>query len=445
MDAHLLTASDAAAAIRSGALGSEELVQACLKQIEALEPQVKAWAHLDPEYALEQARQADEAHSRGEQTGILHGLPVALKDIIDTADLPTENGCQADLGRTPGTDATIVDLLRQAGAVIMGKTVTAELATHCPGKTTNPHAPTRTPGGSSSGSAAAVAAHMVPLAIGTQTNGSVIRPASYCGIYGYKPTFGSISRYRILEVSRFLDTVGVFGRSLEDSALLADALMYFDRQDPDMRPRAQPRLRKNMAQEPPMPPRFAFVRTPKWDQVEASSKAAFKELIEVTNEQDPNRIEVIDLGPSFDHAHENHGRIMHAELANNFAQRYRDSKSKLSPLLIDYIEHGRKVLAIDYNTARAEVEEYNQILAEIFVEYDAILTPSAFGEAPADLSITGDASMNTIWSLCGVPAVTLPLFDGPHKMPIGAQLVGARGDDANLLRSARWLLNTLDL
>ncbi len=444
MEANLLSAVDAAAAIREGSLSPEELVRACIERIKALEPQVCAWAHLDSDYALEQARQADEEHAGGQVTGSLHGLPVAVKDIFDTVDLPTENGCRADRGRTPGRNATVVDLLRQAGAVILGKTVTAELATYTPGKTTNPHDPTRTPGGSSSGSAAAVAACMAPLAIGTQTNGSVIRPAAYCGIYGFKPSHGRISRHRVLPVARSLDTVGVFARTLADSTLLADALMHYDARDPDMRPRARPQLARVMAQDPPMAPRFAFVRTPAWERVEESSKDAFRELIDAVNARHEDRIDVVDIGPAFKQAYTAHATIMQVELAQNFARRYRDSKSALSPRLIESIERGQKILALDYNTAREEVEQYNAILDELFLGYDAILTPSAFGEAPADLTVTGDPAMCTLWTLCGVPAVTLPVFNGPNNMPIGAQLVSARGDDARLLRNARWLLKALE-
>jgi len=347
MEANQLSAVAAAAAIKEGALSSQELLATCLTQIDESEPQVGAWAHLDKGYAMEQARQADEVHRQGQVTGALHGLPVAIKDIIDTEDLPTENGCLADRGRTPGRNATVVNLLRQAGAVILGKTVTAELATYTPGKTTNPHDPARTPGGSSSGSAAAVAACMAPLAIGTQTNGSVIRPAAYCDIYGFKPTYGRISRQRILSVSRSLDTVGVFARTLADTALLADALMFYDAQDPDMRPHAQPQLANVMAEDPPLAPRFAFVRTPAWERVEDSSKDAFRELIEVINAQHADRIEVVDIGPVFEQAYEAHARIMTAELARNFARRYRESKSTLSQRLIESIERGQKVLAVD--------------------------------------------------------------------------------------------------
>ena len=248
-----LSATDLAARIREGATTSEELVTACLERIDELEEHIQAWVHINPDYALEQARNADNERKRGQATGPLHGIPVGVKDIFDTGDMPTEDGTVLHAGRTPAYDATAVGLLRAAGAVIMGKTVTTELATYAPGKTRNPHDPNRTPGGSSSGSAAAVAAGMVPLAIGSQTNGSIIRPASYCAVYGYKPSHGLIPRYRMLRQSRKLDQIGVFARSTEDAALIGETLMAFDDRDPDSRPRARPALVKAALAAPPPP------------------------------------------------------------------------------------------------------------------------------------------------------------------------------------------------
>jgi len=236
MSLNKMSAVFAAAAIRGGKITSEELVRACLDRIAEIEETVRAWVYLDHEYAIKQAQDADKKLKSGKSVGPLHGLPVGIKDIFDTADMPTENGTVLHAGRQPGEDATAVSLLREAGAIIMGKTVTTELAVYAPGKTTNPHDSKRTPGGSSSGSAAAVAAFMVPLAIGTQTNGSVIRPASYCGVYGFKPTYGRISRYGVLKQSRVLDQVGVFARSIEDAALVTQQLMAYDNKDPDVKP-----------------------------------------------------------------------------------------------------------------------------------------------------------------------------------------------------------------
>jgi len=219
------TAAAALAALREGQVSSREVVQACLDRIQEYDENVEAWAYLDPELALEQADRADEFRAQGRPLGPLHGLPVGVKDILDTADMPTENGTVLHRGRAPAEDAAVVERLRAAGAIILGKTVSTELAVYSPGKTKNPHDPTRTPGGSSSGSAAAVASFMVPVAVGTQTNGSVIRPAAFCGTYGYKPSHGLVSRHRVLKQSRTLDTIGCMGRTLEDTALLADVMI----------------------------------------------------------------------------------------------------------------------------------------------------------------------------------------------------------------------------
>src|SRR5882724_9357597 len=234
-----LSATEAASKIRDGLLTSEELVSACLERIRATEPLVQAWAFLDERHALEQARAADERKRSGEPIGALHGVPVGLKDIIDTADMPTENGTVLHKGRTPPGDAAVVKMLRAAGAVILGKTVTTECAYFAPGKTRNPHNPEHTPGGSSSGSAASVGARMVPLALGSQTAGSVIRPAAFCGVHAFKPTHGLIPRTGVLQLSRTLDHIGIFARSIEDLALLAEELVGYDDGDPDTRPRAR--------------------------------------------------------------------------------------------------------------------------------------------------------------------------------------------------------------
>ena len=434
-----LGAAEAAEAIRAGSISAEQLVQSCLDRIEEFEPSIGAWAHLDAELALEAAREADRVHSSGRPTGPLHGVPVGIKDIIDTADLPTECGTVLNAGRTTSVDAGLVGTLREAGAIIIGKTVTTELAVYAPGKTRNPHDPERTPGGSSSGSAAAVAAFMTPLAVGTQTNGSVIRPASFCGVFGFKPSYGRISRHRVLQQSRPLDTVGVFARGLDDLALIADTLMVYDARDPDMRPRARPQITDVMATMPPVDPRIAFVRTPVWDRAEQSTKDALKELIENA----PARFEIVDLTAEFDTALDDQRLIMEADLANSFARYYRDGSDKLSSRLVEMIESGQRVLATEYNSAIKRIEEYNMLLEGIFEDYDAILTPSTAGEAP-DISSTGDPAFCTIWTLCGTPALNLPIFQGPNNLPLGAQLVGARGDDARLFRTARWLLKVLE-
>jgi Asp-tRNA(Asn)/Glu-tRNA(Gln) amidotransferase A subunit family amidase len=413
--------------------------RASYRRIEAREPEVQAWAFLDPDHALRQARAADEWRKRGRTLGPLHGVPVGVKDIIDTAGMPTERGTVLHAGRRPAGDATVVSLLKVAGAVVLGKTVTTELAVYAPNKTRNPHDPGRTPGGSSSGSAAAVAAGMVPLAIGTQTNGSVIRPAAFCGVYGYKPSQGLISRTGILAQSPLLDTVGVMAANLEDLALLAEPLMAFDPADPAMRARARPDLARVLAEAPPLPPKLAFVRSPAWEHAADDTKAGFAELVDALGE----RVQELELPEVFDDAIEQHRIIMEADLAKSFAAEYERGREQLSARLCEMIERGQQVRAVDYNRAVDQIQLLNTALGEIFRHYDAIVTPAAPGEAPTGLDSTGSPIFCTIWTLCGVPALTLPLLSGAAGLPIGVQLVAQKGDDARLLRTARWLVETI--
>ncbi len=442
--ANLLSGRDARDAIGRGLLRSQDLVEACFARIDALEESIGAWAHLDREVAMEQARAADDVRFRGKPMGALHGLPVGIKDIIDTADYPTERGTALHQGRRPERDATLVSLLKEAGAIILGKTVSTEMAVYAPGKTRNPHNPEHTPGGSSSGSAAAVSAAMVPFAVGTQTNGSVIRPASYCGVYGFKPSFARISRHGVLTQSPPLDTVGVFARSLEDLAMIADVLMRFDAQDEAMIPVAPPSIASVLAEEVPASPHFAFVRTPVWDQVEAITKDGFRELIEEVNERQEKTVDILDLPPAFDELHEDHRKVMEADLARNFADEYSRGKDDLSLVLREMIERGQQVSDSDYDKAIARQADYDALLQEILDEYDAILTPATPGPAPAGLEATGSPVMNTIWTFCGTPALNVPLLQSPDGLPVGVQVVGARDDDARLFRTARWLLDVLN-
>jgi Asp-tRNA(Asn)/Glu-tRNA(Gln) amidotransferase A subunit family amidase len=351
--------------------------------------------------------------------------------------MPTENGTILHAGRRPPRDATAVSLLRASGAVIMGKTVSTELAVYGPGKTRNPNDPQRTPGGSSSGSAAAVAAGMVPLALGSQTNGSTIRPASYCGTFGYKPTHGLIPRTGALRLSRHLDHVGVFARNIEDLALVGQSLMRFDPRDPDTRPQAAPDLVAIATAEPPVPPRLGFVRSPVWDQADADTKDAFAELVAELGD----RAVEMPLPEGFDEAVAVHRTIFEADLARNLAAEYDGGRDRLSPTLREIIERGQRCLAVDYNRAADRIPVFAGLLETMFEWCDAILTPAATGEAPVGLDSTGSPIFCTIWTLCGVPAVTVPILQGSAGLPIGAQLIGARGDDARLLRTARWLVN----
>ncbi|PIW25715.1 MAG: amidase [Rhodospirillales bacterium CG15_BIG_FIL_POST_REV_8_21_14_020_66_15] len=434
-----LNATEAAAKIASGEITSVELISACLERIQEREPDVQAWAHLDPEYALEQARMRDAERASGRPVGPLHGVPAGVKDIFDTIAWPTENGTVLDAGRRPGQDSAAVQLLRHAGAVIMGKTVTTELAVYGPGKTRNPHNPAHTPGGSSSGSAAAVAAGMVPLAIGSQTNGSVIRPASFCGVYGFKPTFGRISRSGVLFLSQALDHVGVFARSIEDIALIGDALMRYDPLDPDMTPQGQAGLAETAASEPPLKPNLFFVKTAAWDLADADCKEAFAELADALG----GRCQEQALPGPFDDAVKVQNTVMNVDLAGSLARYYELGADKLSPTLKGMIEQGRETRAVDYMGARAWKKIFNAALDEMFEECDAIITPATTGEAPQGLDTTGNPAFCSLWSFCGVPAITVPLLVGARGLPIGVQLIGPRNDDARLLRTARWLVETV--
>jgi Asp-tRNA(Asn)/Glu-tRNA(Gln) amidotransferase A subunit family amidase len=438
---HSLSAAEAARLIHDGAISSAELVEACLARVRETDAAVQAWAFLDPAYALEQARAADAWRLGGRPTGPLHGVPVGVQDIFDTADMPTEHGSGLHAGRTPARDAAAVARLRAAGAVIMGKTVTTELASGAPGKTRNPHHPAHTPGGSASGSAAAVAAGMVPLALGSQSDGSTIRPASFCGVYGFKPTHGLIPRPGMLRLSRSLDQVGLFARALDDVALLAEALAGFDERDPDTRPRARVPFRDVAAEEPPLPPTFAFVKTSAWDRAEADTQAAFAELAGVLGE----RMEEVELSEACGEAFAWHRLILEAEMAANLDREWAEGRDHLSASLRAQLERGREVRALDYQRALARARALVESLAELFMlRYDAIVTPAAPGTAPPGLDSTGDPVFCTLWTLCGMPALSLPLMQGANGLPIGVQLVGARDADARLLRTARWLAGRVE-
>jgi Asp-tRNA(Asn)/Glu-tRNA(Gln) amidotransferase A subunit family amidase len=432
-----LSACDATRAIADGALSAEQLVEACLARITDADPAIGAWAYLDPEHARAQARAADAQRARGEATGPLHGIPVGIKDIFDTGDMPTEDGTVLHAGRAPAADAAAVAMLRAAGAVVMGKTVTTELATYSPGKTRNPHNPAHTPGGSSSGSAAAVAAGMVPLALGTQTNGSVIRPAAFCGVYGFKPTHGLIPRSGVLKLSRTLDHVGVFARSIEDVALISESLVGYDPADPDTRPRARPPFRRVATEDPPLPPVLAFTQTPLWERTDEDLREAFAELVAHLGD----RVFELDLPGTTAQGLDWHRCIMEAEMAANLDAEWTQGRDRLSDSLRGQLERGRGVSALNYQQALARIPMINAGFEEIFERCDAILTPSAPGTAPAGLDATGDPSFCTLWTLAGMPSITLPLMQGSNGLPLGVQLVGPRGGDARLLRTARWLVH----
>jgi Asp-tRNA(Asn)/Glu-tRNA(Gln) amidotransferase A subunit family amidase len=431
-----LTAIEAAELIAGGELSAESYVGACNERIAAIESTIHAFAHHDPADALMQARALDERRRGGASIGPLHGIPVAIKDIFDTADYKTECGSPLLEGRQPMRDSTVVARLRAAGAVIIGKTVSTEFAYFHPGPTRNPRDLERTPGGSSSGSAAAVAAGMVPLAIGSQTNGSVIRPAAFCGVYGVKPTHGMISRHGALILSRALDHVGVFARSLADTAYLLDVLAGYDPGDPDTRPVASPHFLEICGEDPPVPPRIAFVRTPVWHKADAQTRAAFEDLAKKL------KLESGEMAGTFAQAWDDHATLMSADMAHNLGDIVDKGGDASSQRLRDLIKRGREHTATHYLKALANARRYAQGLATMFDEYDAILTPSTIGVAPKG-DATGDPAFCSFWSLTGLPSLTLPLLNGEGGLPLGVQLVGPAGDDARLMRTANWLIGAL--
>ena len=436
-----LTAVAARERIAGGALSAVELTRACLDRVAARDGSVQAWAFLDEQLALAQAQAVDRHRQTGRPLGLLHGLPVGIKDIVDTADMPTENGSPLDAGRRPADDAVIVARLRAAGAVILGKTVTSECAYLAPGKTRNPHNPEHTPGGSSSGSAAAVASGMVPLAVGTQTGGSIIRPAAFCGVVGFKPTFGLIPRTGVLRAAQSLDTVGTFARTVEDAALLADVLAGYHPDDPDTAPMAPPRLLETALSDPPVTPDLAFVKTPAWSDIEPDCAEGFAELVAALGD----RCDEFDLPAVFAEGAAAHRCVMLAEMAHNLRRYYDRGAPQLATQTREAVEEGRSISAAAYLAALDWRETLYAGLESILDRYDAILTPAVPGEAPGNLSTTGSAAFNALWSFLGVPALTLPLLTGGSGLPIGVQLVGRRLDDARLLRTARWLVRSLDV
>ena len=421
--------------LASGALRSIELAEACIARIEEREETLRAWAFFDADFVRQQARRLDAHRASGKAIGALHGLPVAIKDIIDTCRMPTGNGCVLDEGRVPACDAFVVDRLKQAGAVIMGKTATAELAYRHPPATRNPHNPEHTPGGSSSGSAAAVADQMVPLAIGTQTVGSVIRPASYCGVTGYKPSFGAIPRTGVLMQSPTLDTIGVFAADVTGAALLAECLFGHDRNDPATSPAPSPRLIETARSQPPVTPTLAIVRPPGWEEADADLRDAFDELETALGEQ----VFSVTLPTPFAEAGREQERIHFAEMARHFHRYWRDGADRLGGATREAIETGNGVMARDYLAALDWRPVLNAGLGEIFSRCDAIVCPAATGPAPHGLDWTGSSIFNGLWTLCGTPAITVPLMTAASGLPMGVQLVGAQGNDARLLRTAQWL------
>ena len=432
---YTLTATEAVQAIASGRLSSVDLVKSCLAQIADTDASINAWAYLDPESALAQAAECDRIRKAGLGTGPLHGLPVGLKDVIDTRDMPTQRGTDIFKDRQPDKDARLVERLRESGAVIMGKTVTTELAFVHANDTRNPHNPEHSPGGSSSGSAAAVAACHVPLAVGTQTNGSVIRPASFCGTFGFKPTRGVISRAGVLKTSDSLDQVGCFGRSLEDVALLTDALAGYDQADSCSFARPRPHMRAGAQAEAPVAPDLVWFNLPFYDRLSPDAHEGMEAVLDVLGP----RITRMAAADTLANLVAVQARIHEYEICQHQAAVFDANFEDLSRELQLIVARGRKISEAEYTDALAVKASAQTFFDELFVEFDAIIAPCATGEAPKFGSGTGDPIFCTLWTLAGLPCVSLPLLVGDNNLPIGVQLIGPIEKDDRLLRTARWL------
>ncbi len=419
-----LTASEIARATRAGEINCEAVVRDCLDRIAARESVVHAWASYDPELALRAARKLDQARERGP----LHGVPIGVKDIIDTYDQPTEMGSPIYRGHRPTADATCVALVRAAGAVVLGKTVTCEFAGMTPGTTTNPHNAAHTPGGSSSGSGAAVADHMAPVAFGTQTGGSVLRPAAYCGVFGFKPTFGAFNRRGVCPAAESLDTIGLIARSLDDIELVSDVL--------ELRP-------VSASASLDRAPRIGLCRTPLWATAQPETVAAVEDAAARLGKAGAQVREVM-LPEKFsglrDAARET---INNYERAAAMAHEWNTHRDQISERLRKRIELGRAMPHGDYIAALQLGESCRAQLPAIFGDCDVLLAPAANGEAPRGLADTGDPGFQAIWTVLHAPAVTLPTHRGPNNLPVGIQLVAQRHGDRRLFACARWVWQQL--
>jgi Asp-tRNA(Asn)/Glu-tRNA(Gln) amidotransferase A subunit family amidase len=420
---HELSAAQAARSIAAGELTSEALVASCLERIAERDETVRAWAFLDRAQALAQARALDRMPRRSP----LHGVPFGIKDIIDTADLPTEYNSPIYRGHRPKADAACVALLRRAGCLILGKTVTTEFANNHPSQTRNPLDSAHTPGGSSSGSAAAVADFMVPAALGTQTGGSVIRPAAYCGAFACKPSFGSINRAGTKFVAESLDTIGVFARSVEDLGLSLEILAS--------RPFTASRVEKEK-------PRIGLCRTPRWSEADPATQANLERAAARLAEAGA-QVRDFELPAGSVELFDRHRLIMGFEDVRALAWEYENFPNEISKTLKPRLDEGWKVSRADYDGMRERARQCRRALSQQMSDQrrgvDVLLTPSATSEAPASLASTGDPVFNRAWTLFGVPCVTLPYGKGAHGLPLGIQLVGAFDADAALLRWAGWI------
>ena len=416
-----LSAGEAARLIAAGRITSEELVRACLERIAQREPQVRAWSYIDPDYAIAQARARDRQPWRGP----LHGVPIAVKDVLDTADMPTEMGSEIFKGYRPLADAACVALARKAGAVIIGKTVTCELAGIAPRETMHPLDPTRTPGGSSSGSGAAVADHMVPVAFGTQTGGSVLRPAAFCGVVGYKPTYNTINRAGTKFAAEGVDTIGLIARTVDDMALVTDACI--DRPPAPLSPLGRP-------------PRIGLCRTYLWDSKASPETKAAVESTAKRLQAAGATVTEFELTDEFTRLTAIREVVNNYERACGLAWEWAHHREKLSPQMTRTVELGLAAPHATYVEATRLSERCRGRLDQLMGKLDVLLAPAVNGEAPVGLHYAGDPAFQSLWTLLHVPTITLPLAKGPNGLPVGVQLIAKRWDDKVLLKTAKWVM-----
>jgi Asp-tRNA(Asn)/Glu-tRNA(Gln) amidotransferase A subunit family amidase len=429
------TATDLLALLKAREVSATEVTQSCLDSVARSEPLIHAWAYLEPELALKQAAAADRKLAAG-QGGKLCGLPVGVKDIFNTADMPTQMGSPIWDGFTPGNDARVVHYLRMADAVVLGKTVTAEFAVHAPGPTRNPHHLEHIPGTSSSGSAAATAAHMVPLALGTQTAGSIIRPASYCGVYGFKPSFGLVPRTGMLKTTDSLDSVGMFARSVDDLALLFETVRVHGIDFPLAHAALSDPARQSRGARPW---RVGLLRGPQWDSAEGYAQQALRDFGARLAGLSELHVEDLTLPDSFGDAHDIHNTIYDRALAYYFKEEFA-AHTLVSPVMYDIVQRGNQLSLAQYQSAQAAQNALSHELDAILArDYDVIIDLSTGGEALPGLDSVDRPDNCLIWTMCGVPTLNLPVFTGPSGLPFGAQVYARRYNDYLLLDFARHL------
>jgi Asp-tRNA(Asn)/Glu-tRNA(Gln) amidotransferase A subunit family amidase len=428
MNRKVLTAFEARQMMSSNKMSVTEYAQSCLDRIRDIEPSVHAWKYLNDDMFMEQAKRLQSEKESGKAIGKLHGIPVGIKDIFNTSDMPTCMGSPIWEGFTPGNDARVVASLRDEGSIIAGKTVTAEFAVNHAGPTRNPHDAERITGTSSSGSAVAVATGMVPLALGTQTAGSTIRPASYCGIYGFKPSFGIIPRTGILKTLDTLDHVSLFSRSPEDMRLMLDVVRVRGGNHPFIKKFMDDDRRTNKDKW-----KIAFVHTPVWGHAQEYTKEAMVKFAEKISTLDKVDLDMVELPGVFTTVHDVHARIYEKALSYYFQEEYQEHGDQVSKLFRDMVERGMQVSHEKYLEG---LEQQTFITAELdrfFDQYDIVLSHSTAGEAPLVSSNNEPPDPCLIWTFCHTPSVNLPIFTGPNGMPFGAQLVSRRYHDYYLL------------